>query len=145
MYSIVLFIVETSLSGLRGSGHRPTSAVRSTTRTVSSGTRPVSSTWSCRPSRSRSATSSSKQSPEPISVKPMSVRPIWCTHDVGGGDDHVDAVLGSHHPEVRREVGVPAPARGVRRPGAQEVRVGPVRTTVTSSGPLPPRRRAISA
>ena len=33
MYSIVLFIVETSLSGLSGSGHSPTSAVDSTSAT----------------------------------------------------------------------------------------------------------------
>ena len=33
MYSIVLFIVETSLSGLSGSGQSPTSAVESTSNT----------------------------------------------------------------------------------------------------------------
>ncbi len=43
MYSIVLFIVETSLSGFFGSGESPTSAVERTSRTVSSGTRPGSS------------------------------------------------------------------------------------------------------
>ena len=59
MYSMVLFIVETSLSGFFGSGHSPTSAVESTFATVSSGTRPVSSTWPWSPSRSRSATRSS--------------------------------------------------------------------------------------
>ena len=46
MYSIVLFIVDTSLSGFFGSGDRPRSAVDITARTVSSGTRPVNSTWS---------------------------------------------------------------------------------------------------
>ena len=44
MYSIVLFIVETSFSGFRGSGHRPRSAVDRISNTTSSGTRPVNST-----------------------------------------------------------------------------------------------------
>ena len=44
MYSIVLFIVDTSLSGFLGSGDRPTSAVDMTRATSSSGTRPVNST-----------------------------------------------------------------------------------------------------
>ena len=75
MYSIDLFIVDTSLSGFFGSGDRPTSAVDMIRATSSSGARPVNSTCPPRPSSSRSATSSSKQSPEPISVKPMSSRP----------------------------------------------------------------------
>ena len=44
MYSMVLFMVETSLSGFFGSGQRPTSAVESRPATTSSGTRPVNST-----------------------------------------------------------------------------------------------------
>ena len=79
MYSIVLFIVDRSLSGFLGSGDRPTSAVDRMRVTSSSGARPVNSTWPARPSSSRSATSSSKQSPEPISVKAMSSRPSWWT------------------------------------------------------------------
>ena len=79
MYSIVLFIVDTSLSGFFGSGDSPTSAVDMTARTVSSGTRPVNSTKSPRPSSSRSATTSSKQSPPPIRVNAMSVRPSLFT------------------------------------------------------------------
>ena len=58
MYSMVLFIVDTLLSGFMGSGHSPRSAVDSTLVTKLSGTLPGSSTWSCSPSRSRSATSS---------------------------------------------------------------------------------------
>ena len=46
MYSIVLFIVETSLSGFFGSGERPTSAVDRIRATKSSGARPVNSTTS---------------------------------------------------------------------------------------------------
>ena len=44
MYSIVLFIVDTSLSGFFGSGDRPTSAVDRMRATSSSGARPVNST-----------------------------------------------------------------------------------------------------
>ena len=44
--------------------------------TSSSGARPVNSTCPFSLSSSRSATSSSKQSPEPMSVKAMSSRPI---------------------------------------------------------------------
>ena len=40
MYSIVLFMVETSFRGLSGSGESPRSAVESTSATTSSGTRP---------------------------------------------------------------------------------------------------------
>ena len=74
MYSMVLFMVDTSLSGLRGSGERPTSAVERTACTVSSGARPVNSTKSPSLSSSRNATSSLKLSPEPINVNEMSVR-----------------------------------------------------------------------
>ena len=44
MYSIVLFIVDTSLSGFLGSGERPASAVDMMRMTCSSGARPVNST-----------------------------------------------------------------------------------------------------
>ena len=74
MYSSVLFIVETSLSGFLGSGDKPMSAVESTLVTTSSGTRPVKVTKSSKPSSSRSATSSSKQSPLPINTNATSTR-----------------------------------------------------------------------
>ena len=79
IYSIVLFMVDTSLSGFFGSGERPTSAVERMRPTSSSGARPVNSTYPDSPSSSRRATSSSKQSPEPISVNAMSSRPSLCT------------------------------------------------------------------
>ena len=79
MYSIVLFIVQNSLSWFFGSGEIPTSAVDRMAATVSSGTLPVNSTNSASPSRSRMSTSSSKQSPDPMRTKPMSRRPSWFT------------------------------------------------------------------
>ena len=59
MYSMVLFIVDRSLSGFFGSGHSPMSAVDSAVATNSSGTRPGMSTYSSSPSSLRSASSSS--------------------------------------------------------------------------------------
>ena len=63
MYSRILFIVETSLSGLWGSGASATSAVDRMPSSSSSGIRPVNVTWSSRPSSLASARISSKQSP----------------------------------------------------------------------------------
>ena len=53
MYSMILFMVDTSLSGLIGSGERQTSAVDRYRSRSSSGIRPVNSTWSDRPSSRR--------------------------------------------------------------------------------------------
>ena len=49
MYSMVLFIVDTSFSGFFGSGESPISAVERIRATNSSGARPVNSTWSVEP------------------------------------------------------------------------------------------------
>ena len=75
MYSMVLFMVDTSLSGFLGSGDMPMSAVDMMAATVSSGDSPgeLDEVHRARAGRAVS-TSSSKQSPEPIRVKEMSVR-----------------------------------------------------------------------
>ena len=75
----------------------------------------------------------------------MSVRPRSCTTSAAART-HVDAVLGTHDPEVGDEVlagrgAAPGPAALRRRRSGS----GPVRTTVTSLGRLPPRRIATSA
>ena len=70
MYSIVLFIVETSFSGFLGSGERPTSAVDRHRGTLVVRDAPGEvDVVVPGPSSSRSATSSSKQSPPPMKVK----------------------------------------------------------------------------
>ena len=123
MYSIVLFMVDTSLSGFFGSGDSPASAVDMMRPTSSSGARPVNSTCPARFSSSRRATSSSKQSPEPIRVKAMSVAAELVHHDVGGAHHDVDAVLRSHHADVRGQEPVPAAQLGVGRAALELVRV----------------------
>ena len=146
MYSIVLFIVDTSLSGFFGSGERPTSAVDRIFLTSSSGARPVNSTCPFRPSSSRSATSSSKQSPEPISVKAMSSRPHLVDHDVGGPHDDVHAVLRPHDADVGgEELAGRGAAPALPGPRLSLSGSGPVRTTVTSAGALPLLLMAIVA
>ena len=91
--------------------------------TSSSGARPVNSTCPPRPSSSRSATSSSKQSPEPISVKPMSSRPSSRTTMVGRPDHDVHAVLRAHDADVRGQVRVAPAQLRVRGPALELVRV----------------------
>ena len=59
MYSIVLFIVETSFNGLSGSGESPTSAVERTSNTISSGYSPGECHCVAIPSSSARSTSSS--------------------------------------------------------------------------------------
>ena len=100
MYSMVLFMVDTSLSGFLGSGDKPMSAVERMSRTTSSGARPVNSTKSPSSSWSRSATSSSKQSPDPIKVNEMSVRFSVLTTKSAILMDDVDTVLRAHHADV---------------------------------------------
>ena len=125
MYSIVLFIVDTSLSGFIGSGDSPMSAVDITFLTSSSGARPVNSTWPFSFSSSRSATSSSKQSPLPMSVKAMSVAPEVVDDDAGGPDHDVHAVLGAHDADVRGQVLAAAALALVRLAALELVRVRP--------------------
>ena len=124
MYSIDLFIVDTSLSGFLGSGERPTSAVDRMRLTSSSGARPVNSTWPARPSSSRSATSSSKQSPEPIKRERDVVAAELVHDDVGGPHHDVDPVLRSHHADVRGQVPAAPALRRVGLAAPQPVRVG---------------------
>ena len=92
-------------------------------RPSSSGTRPVNSTCSARPSSSRSATRSSKQSPEPISVNAMSVRPSSCTTMSAARSTIVDAVLRAHHADVGGQEAAPAAQLRVGRAAPQPVRV----------------------
>ena len=59
-------------------------------------------------------------------------------------EDEIDAILRTHHADVGNHVG-----RDRRRAGSGAVRLslaesGPVRTTVTSAGSTPSRRRTIS-
>ena len=126
MYSIVLFMVDTSLSGFFGSGDSPASAVDMMRPTSSSGARPVNSTCPARFSSSRRATSSSKQSPEPIRVKAMSVAAELVHHDVGGAHHDVDAVLRAHHADVGGQEPAPAAQFGIGL-AALELAPGPGR------------------
>ena len=136
MYSIVLFIVDTSLSGFFGSGDRPTSAVDMIRADQLVGHPAGELDVPGQASSSRSATSSSKQSPEPISVNAMSSRPQLVHDDVGGPQDDVDTVLRAHHAEVGdQEAAAPAQFR-VAGPRRSRSGSGPVRTTVTSAGGL---------
>ena len=139
MYSTILFIVDTSLSGFFGSGERQTSAVERYACTVSSGTRPVNSTTSSRPRRLARATNSSKASPLPMKIACKSSRPLVA--QVGEGAQRVvDAVLRAHHAEVAGEEALAALERAGRaRTGTKRVRSGALRTTNTWSGGIPPR------
>ena len=139
MYSIVLFIVETSLSGFFGSGDSPMSAVDISRVTRSSGARPVKCTCSPSSSSTASLRRSGPASPSPIRVRATSVRPRTCTMCVHRAQRQVDPVLGAHHADVDEQVLVAAAQLGLRLAAAHAVRVGAGRTTVTSAGRLPPR------
>ena len=76
----------------------------------------------------------------------MSVRPSVWTMYAGGPQYKVDAVLRAHDADVGDQMLAPAPQRRDRHPAVhRRSGSGPVRTTVTSSGALRPRRIAISA
>ena len=79
MYSMVLFMVERSLSGVFRSGHRPMSALLRYSAIATRSTRPVKVTWSSRPSRAHCVFRSSRQSPKPSRVAVTFVRPRLCT------------------------------------------------------------------
>ena len=104
------------------------SAVDRIRATSSSGARPVNSTWPASSSSSRSATSSSKQSPLPMSVKAMSSRPKLWTTTVRGPQHDVDAVLRPHDADVSGQVAA-GPGAARDRSGAAPqplgVRAGP--------------------
>ncbi len=141
---MVLFIVDTSFSGFFGSGDRPTSAVERIFLTSSSGARPVNSTWPSSLSSSRSATSSSKQSPEPMSVKAMSSRPMsWITMSAARTTMSTPS-WGPMTPMYAARNLRPRRCPGSCGPRLSFSGSGPVRTTVTSAGALPLRRMAMS-
>ncbi len=124
MYSSVLFIVERSLSGFLGSGDSPRSAVDRTSTTVASGTRPGSSTWSCRPELVAQrdelgvAVAAAHEGERDV-VAPELVHDV-----VRRAHREVDAVLRAHHPEVGDEV---PPAAAQLRAGARAAAAGPGR------------------
>ena len=103
MYSIVLFIVETSFRGLSGSGHSPRSAVESTSDTTSSGTRPGEGDpvrdpeLFCELDQLCGAVSFAHQ--DELDVVPSRTRELG-----GGVEREIDAVLRAHDTEVRAQV-----------------------------------------
>ena len=112
MYSMVLFIVHSSLSGSPGRERLPTSAFDRMAATSSSGIRPVNSTNSPSASRSRSSTSLVEAVTRPDEHEPDVAPAHAVDDDVGQLEDDVDPVLGAHHPDVGHHV---APPRARRR------------------------------
>ena len=114
MYSIVLFIVETSLSGFFGSGDRPRSAVDITARTIVV--------------RHPAGELDVVAEPELVAQRDDVVEAVTAAHQrerdvgapelvhdvIGRADDDVDAVLRSHHADVGDQVAVAAAERLVR-------------------------------
>ena len=113
MYSIVLFMVETSFRGLSGSGESPRSAVESTSATTSSGTLPVNVTMSAMPS-------SLRQLDELVGAVSLShedeldVVTAGACELGGGAECEIDAILRAHDAEVGAQVSAAASPVGVR-------------------------------
>ena len=141
MYSGTLTIVETSLSGLGGSGARQTSAVERMRRISSSPRQPANSTTSESPSSPASARISSIL---PVAdedcVPVVPAKPSQCRE---GAERVVDAVLGPHHPEVGDQVAAPPAQFGVRLDRQEAVEVGPVADHEHVRGGDAPRSIAI--
>ena len=140
MYSMVLFIVDTSFSGFLGSGEMPTSAVERIAATSASGIRPVKVTNSERSSRSTQrhevVEAIARTDEGEADVAPTQLMDDVISHL----QDEVHAVLWSHHAEVGGHMALVAVegsgSAAVRR---SLVRSGPVRTTVMLVGATPSR------
>ena len=122
MYSIVLFIVETSLSGLSGSGESPTSAVDRISKTVSSGIRPVNVTRSAIPS------SLGEHDELVVGVAAAHEDEVHVVaaraHDRRRrAERQVDPVLRAHDAQVRAEVALAVAPGSDRRPLAKSIGV----------------------
>ena len=135
MYSIVLFIVDTSLSGFFGSGDSPTSAVDMIRLTSSSGARPVNST-----ARRAELVPQRHQFVEAVAgtdQREGDVIPAELVHDDVGGPHHdVHAVLRAHDADYAARYSRPRRELGSAAPRLSRSGSGPVRTTVTSAGRL---------
>ena len=115
MYSMVLFMVDTSLSGFFGSGDSPTSAVDRICATSSSGARPVNSTW---PGQAQ-LVAQRHQLVEAVARADQRERDVVAAelvhHDVGGPHHDVDAVLRPHDADVGGQEPAAAAQLGVVR------------------------------
>ena len=145
MYSIVLFIVDTSLSGFFGSGDRPTSAVDMMLRDQlvrrPAGELDVPGQAQLVAQRHQLVEAVARADQREGDV----VAAELVHHDVGGPHHDVHAVLRAHDADVRGQVpAAPALAPGPAGPRWSLSGSGPVRTTVTSPGALPLRSIAIS-
>ena len=104
IYSIVLFMVDTSFSGFFGSGHRPTSAVERRAATSSSGSRPGMSRKSSDPEFARQCFEVVVGLARTNESETQSWRPERVDYVVHHPYGQVDTVLGAHDPEVHREM-----------------------------------------
>ena len=115
MYSMVLFMVETSFSGFFGSGEIPTSAVERMADTSASGMRPVKVTivGEVEAMAQRDQVVEAVAGPDEGEADVATSESV---HDVIGHlQDEVDAVLRPHHTQVG----------GQMRPGAPKISVPP--------------------
>ena len=135
MYSGILIIVETSLSGLGGSGARQTSAVERMRRMSRSPRQPANSIESLSPSSAASA----RISLEHVALADEDGVPVVAAlaQPREGMDRVLDAVLRPHDPEVGDQVRAAASQLGVGLGGAEAFQVRPVADDEDILGSLP--------
>ena len=141
MYSGILIIVETSLSGLGGSGARQTSALERIRRMSSSPRQPANSTASAEAELGGERA----HRLEHVAVADEDRVPVLAARAQvpERAQRVVDAVLRPHDPEVADQVRFArARSAGSGATGRKRSRSGPLRTTKTSSGAC---RRAATA
>ena len=122
MYSIVLFMVETSFSGFKGSGESPRSAVESTSATTRRN--PPGERDDVRDAellRQLDELVGAVSLPHEDELDVLTVRACELR---GGVECEVDTILRTHHSEVGAQVLAAAPPVGIGRAAPKEVGVG---------------------
>ena len=139
MYSIVLFIVERSFNGFLGSGEIPTWAVERIAATSASGIRPVN-VYEVRKVEPVALSDQILEAIARSNQREADISTVEAVYDgVSQLQDEIDAILRSHHTDVRGQMRPASPQAGSGADRRSLAESGPVRTTVTSLGSTPSR------